>query len=177
MLNCLRIIKDIFTFHTISWILLNRRRPISEWSHPICYLSYTDNTMPADALATLGARASAGMVVIDPQSWNIPSPASEELIVQEACKKSIEKRTCPLVAVAGVIIMGPSHYYQFGPSAIFTRLTCPITKGKVIMYCTAGIILCMCPANERRCYNVTLSLIGWAHSQNDPCSGMNPFRN
>ena len=32
-----------------------------------------------------------------------------------------------------------------------------------------GIILCMRPANERRRYNVTLSLIGWTHSQNDPC--------
>ena len=37
-----------------------------------------------------------------------------------------------------------------------------------------GIILCMHPANERRHYNVTSSLIGWAHIhiiyvQNDPC--------
>ena len=31
------------------------------------------------------------------------------------------------------------------------------------------IILCMHPANERWLYNVTSSLIGWAHSQNDPC--------
>ena len=31
-----------------------------------------------------------------------------------------------------------------------------------------GIIPCMCPANERRRYIVT-SLIGWAHTQNDPC--------
>ena len=31
----------------------------------------------------------------------------------------------------------------------------------------AGIILCMHPANERRRYNVTSSLIGWAHSCND----------
>ena len=30
-----------------------------------------------------------------------------------------------------------------------------------------GIILCMCPANETQRYIVTLSLIGWAHSQND----------
>ena len=28
--------------------------------------------------------------------------------------------------------------------------------------------LCMRPTNERRRYNVTSSLIGWAHSQNDP---------
>ena len=32
----------------------------------------------------------------------------------------------------------------------------------------ARIILWMLPANERRCHNVTSSLIGWAHSQNDP---------
>ena len=31
-------------------------------------------------------------------------------------------------------------------------------------------ILCMRPANERWRYNVTSSLIGWAHAQNDPCS-------
>ena len=30
------------------------------------------------------------------------------------------------------------------------------------------IILCMHPANGRRRYNVTSSLIGWAHTQNDP---------
>ena len=29
-------------------------------------------------------------------------------------------------------------------------------------------ILCMCPTNERWRYNVTSSLIGWAHTQNDP---------
>ena len=32
----------------------------------------------------------------------------------------------------------------------------------------AGIILGMGSANERR-YIVTSSLIGWAHTQNDPC--------
>ena len=32
----------------------------------------------------------------------------------------------------------------------------------------AGIILYMRPANERRRYSVTSSLIGWAHTQNDP---------
>ena len=28
-------------------------------------------------------------------------------------------------------------------------------------------------ANERRRYNETSSLIGWAHAQNDPCNGFN----
>ena len=32
----------------------------------------------------------------------------------------------------------------------------------------AGIIQCMCPANERQCNTVTLSLLGWAYTQNDP---------
>ena len=31
----------------------------------------------------------------------------------------------------------------------------------------AGTILCMRPANERQCYIVTSSLIGWGHTQND----------
>ena len=33
----------------------------------------------------------------------------------------------------------------------------------------AGIIQCMRPANERWRYIVTSSLIGWAHTRNDPC--------
>ena len=33
-----------------------------------------------------------------------------------------------------------------------------------------GMILCMGLANERQCYNVTLSLIGWTHTQDHPCS-------
>ena len=45
----------------------------------MCCLSYKANSMPADALATLGARASAGMV-LTPHSRNIPSPSLEELI-------------------------------------------------------------------------------------------------
>ena len=32
-----------------------------------------------------------------------------------------------------------------------------------------GINLWMCPANDRRRYIVTSSLIGWAHTPNDPC--------
>ena len=37
------------------------------------------------------------------------------------------------------------------------------------------IILCMRPASERRCYIVTSSLIGWVHTQNDPCTPMTQF--
>ena len=62
----------------IYWIVVNRRGPDSQWSNPTCCLCYTVYTMLADTLATLGARASAGMV-LTPQSRNIPFPASEEL--------------------------------------------------------------------------------------------------
>ena len=42
------------------------------------------------------------------------------------------------------------------------------------MLIKAGILLRMHQANERRRYNVTSSLIGWAHEPNDPCkSGRN----
>ena len=30
-------------------------------------------------------------------------------------------------------------------------------------------ISCMCPTNERQHYNVTSSLVSWAHTQSDPC--------
>ena len=33
-----------------------------------------------------------------------------------------------------------------------------------------GIILYVYPANEGQRYSVTSSLIGWAHTKNDPCS-------
>ena len=64
MLNCfLKIIKDIFTFWIISWDWLDPRRWNELWNTNTCCLSYTANTMSADALTTLGARASAGMVL------------------------------------------------------------------------------------------------------------------
>ena len=39
---------------------------------------------------------------------------------------------------------------------------------------TSGIILCMGPTNERQHYIVTLSLIAWAHTQNDLWYMWNP---
>ena len=55
--------KNVFTFRIICKILLNRR-PNYQWSNPTRGISYTVNTMPADALVTWGARASAGMILI-----------------------------------------------------------------------------------------------------------------
>ena len=49
--------------------------------------------------------------------------------------------------------------FHFFPRSIFINLL------SICKY--SGIILCMRPANERRCDNVTSSLIGWVHSQNN----------
>ena len=50
------------------------------------------------------------------------------------------------------------------------RCCCFDTSDDSMIYCLgAGIILGMGSANERRRYTVTLALIGWAHTQNDPC--------
>ena len=53
MLNFLSIIKHVFTFCIISWIVFNRRKQNSQQSNPTCCLSYTDNTMLDDDLVTL----------------------------------------------------------------------------------------------------------------------------
>ena len=88
----LTIIKDVFTFRTIPWILFNVRRPNLQWSYPTCCLSYTYSTMPVDALGTLGARASLCMV-LTPQ-WNIPSPVSDVSNVKQPHRVCIMKNHC-----------------------------------------------------------------------------------
>ena len=50
----------------------------------------------------------------------------------------------------------------------FKRLCDELFKKKKKPKKKPGIVLWMHPANERPRYNVTSSLIGWAHSQNDP---------
>ena len=46
-----------------------------------------------------------------------------------------------------------------------------------VWYDTAGIIMGIGSANERQRYNVTLSLIGSARIQNDPCTGLGIWGN
>ena len=45
----------------------------------------------------------------------------------------------------------------------------PYTFNVILIISSSGIILWMHPANERWRYIVTSSLIGWVHTQNDPC--------
>ena len=58
-------------------------------------------------------------------------------------------------------------YHQFCPSdsQIFAWKWCFLNFFKAIF---SKLILCMHPANRRRHYIVTLSLMGWVHTQNDP---------
>ena len=49
-------------------------------------------------------------------------------------------------------------------------MNCDYSSSKVLKHTNAGMMLCMVSAKERRRYNVTSSLIGWAHTQYDPCN-------
>ena len=51
----------------------------------------------------------------------------------------------------------------------FTWTVYPYSSGLLCTGTTARIIFCMCPANGRRRYIVTSSLIGWAHTEYDLC--------
>ena len=58
---------------------------------------------------------------------------------------------------------------QSFPLPLLLQFKSNISSHKLnIWVCISGIILCMHPANERWCYSVTPSLIGWAQTQNDP---------
>ena len=58
-----KIVKDIFTFCILSWIWLDPSRLNYVWNNNTYCLSYAPSTIPADVLATLRARASAGVVL------------------------------------------------------------------------------------------------------------------
>ena len=67
----------------------------------------------------------------------------------------------------------PSHVF---PLHVFLRYAaCIISYYKDKKLHNTGIILCMGRANKRRHYNVTLSLIGWAHTQNNSYNIMKSF--
>ena len=64
-------------------------------------------------------------------------------------------------SISCMLIFWPQEDGLSSAELVFTSLTCHILL--------SGIVLWMCPVNERRRYNVTSSLIGCVHSQNDPC--------
>ena len=63
MLNCFRDYKSYIRIINVSWFCFGPISWNSLWNNIIFCLSYTANTMPADARTTLRASASAGMVL------------------------------------------------------------------------------------------------------------------
>ena len=81
-----------------------------------------------------------------------------------------------LVQAMAWCLVAPSHclnqyWHNSSVSYSITRGHWLISVYVLLCGITAmpGIILCMCWANERWPYIVTASLIGWVHTQNDPC--------
>ena len=60
-------------------------------------------------------------------------------------------------------------HFVYAPSQWETTLQCNVVPHWLdthkMIPANTGIILCMCPANERQRYNVTSPLIGWAHTK------------
>ena len=63
-----------------------------------------------------------------------------------------------------------SPWFHVSPQTCVNRKQSPWLQPCFVSFYDrySGIGLCMHPANESRRYNVTSSLIGWAHTQNDP---------
>ena len=90
MLNCFKDYKKIYShFESYLGSGFNQVDEINIWNNTCC-LSYTVNIMSVDALATLVASASAGMVLI-PKKRNIPSAASNELRFKHCCNWQLYK--------------------------------------------------------------------------------------
>ena len=89
-------------------------------------------------------------------------------------KEMLKSYISPLFFVAEPTRMSSRFGDVFAYHIILVRfiwIICPYSLGflnwnwDTIAPVYAGIILYMCPANERRRYNVTPSLIGWVHTQ------------
>ena len=79
----------------------------------MCWLSYTANTMPADVLATLGARASARMVLI-PKAAIFPLQRQSS---QYIINKSVDHCYLHYIPTSSLFLMGhrKSDQYQSYP--------------------------------------------------------------
>ena len=74
-------------------------------------------------------------------------------------------------ATLGQLMAGCRHTISITWTIVYHDLwrNIKFTKTSSWIYFFQYLVLWMCLAKERRRYNVTSSLIGWAHSQNDPC--------
>ena len=81
--------------------------------------------------------------------------------------KSLKKKCFSKFSKVGRFVIG---WRSGWPICIFAHVI--TAQLSWIVPNSAGIILYMHPTNERWRYDVTSSLIGWAHSQIDPCNGL-----
>ena len=71
----------------------------------------------------------------------------------------------------------PNFQHWLGPLPVCSTWASISARVRGALRHVAGIILGMGTANGRRRYYVTPSLIGWAHTQNDPCAVVDKWLN
>ena len=80
------------------------------------------------------------------------------------CKYDTSHRRCPWLSFNLIKLWLSYCLWHKGPASV-----CMVGRQHGLCW-NPGIILCMGSANERQRYNVTSSLIGWAHTEYDPCN-------
>ena len=95
----------------------------------------------------------------DPLQWQA---CGIYLLVVSCALQGIWLRGFPLGIVKGISFLAILTLWQQWPLYAISALHC------AAQLLISGIVLYMPPANERRCYIVTSSLIGWVHIQNKP---------
>ena len=97
-------------------------------------------------------------ILVHPYHWIIHQTSST-LHNQLAYFEILPKEPyLPCVSMAGRALLAWYYLYQTTPDSIRQDTS------------TTGLILGLCPANEKHHYKVTPSLIGWAQTQNQPCT-------
>ena len=95
------------------------------------------------------------LIILKSNPWH----CNESLgLTQQCTHMAINDMLCMgWLHVRGMICASPPNATGLLPS-----------QAGMISFCCLGIILFICPANQRWHYTIMPSLIGWAHTQNDP---------
>ena len=108
--------------------------------------------------------------------WTVSVSVERYIFREKKQTKKPQKTWAKFVATVALVSLPLEHLWCSGGNDARTSATEQyrleefwyIIVGKVTP--PSGIILCMCPTNERWRYSVMPSLIGWVHTQNDPCT-------
>ena len=91
--------------------------------------------------------------------WRLSKPSTHPVMIKQSLWSSLRSATYRNIGTQYRTMCGKIHHPQ-----------APVMKKQSRWWPLSGIVLCVRPTNERRCYNVMSSLIGRVHAQNDPCS-------